>query len=136
MNESYIRIFRTFAELKKSLLSHDSECPCYELKKDLFLSFYETDTLCLDNEHGSFISTIIDVYSDKIDLFDSSEEVSKKILDDIETHSDLELILKYGRSISDEYILKKMNGVIKKEYTFHLELEIDDLDNFFKGEQY
>lgn len=122
--------------LKKSLLSHDSECSCYELKKDLFLTFYETDTLCLDNEHGSFISTIIDVYSDKIDLFDSSEEVSKKILDDIETHSDLELILKYGRSISDEYILKKMNDVIKKEYTFHLELEINDLDNFFKGEQY
>lgn len=43
--------------------------------------------------------------------------VPKKILDDIYTHDEIELVLKYGREITDDYIIQKLNEITSYPFT-------------------
>lgn len=146
MTESDIRIFRTFAKLIQEISLDDDVIFYYELYDGIFInftveSFHRIYNLYLDYPDGEFkdyrpiISTMFYDYDDDI-VIDDRIPISFSILNDIKTDTDIELVLKYGREILDENIIRNMNNILSQEANINLELKIDDLDNFFDGKIY
>lgn len=142
MTESNLKIFKTFKKLiEQNPSSKEEIILSYEISPDTNIAFVVDGNFFLyleyNNEDGYFdYFPIISTNNDAaFIIFDNNDKFPNQILDDIEIHTDLELILKYGREISDDVILRKINDFLIDEINAK-ELKIKDLDNFFDGRVY
>lgn len=86
--------------------------------KDSYLrfSYYNLGSVFVYDEYSRPIY-IYDIQRsiDTLILLDTS--IKLDVLSDLENHDDLELVLKYGREITDDYILRSLSNIFGKEIT-------------------
>lgn len=128
---SDISILRTFGILIKSGIRY-KKIHVNNIGFKYRKCFYNPDIIFgYGGDEGSY-SYLLDTHVYDGILFIVSDndmiKINLSILEDLETHDDLEIILKYGKRVSDSYLLGKVNKRLETNIT------IKDLDSFIETE--
>lgn len=106
-NDSCLKLLRFYNDIK------NKDDHSWKLKDNIELSFEgkidSSLSICFKHDEGFFIIYIfVSNTISLITLEDFENRVSCSIFDVIKTMDDIELVLKYGRNITDDYINSKL----------------------------
>lgn len=86
--------------------------------KDSYLrfSYYNLGSVFVYDEYSRPVY-IYDIQREANTLILLDTSIKLDVLRDIENYDDLELVLKYGREITDDHILRSLSNILGKEIT-------------------
>lgn len=126
---SEISIVRKFISLYQKYKDMNSGYLTYDIDDEsilIYRNICDPDLIIDKESNPRIILEIGDTFRIKL----SNIRINLEIIDDIKTHDDMELLLKYGRIITNNQILSDISKC------YGTEIRLDMFDNFFNDNHY